>query len=1000
MAMRPPVPVPTLSRRAKVVIGSIAVLLVLFTAIGTLTNVYVDYLWFDETGYTSVFWTELQTRALLFAVAGVATGGLTALAVYLAYRFRPAFRPMSLEQQNLERYRQSLEPRRTLVITAVAAVTGLFAGFTAQSSWETWLTFRNAVPFGEVDPQFGLDLSFFVFEYPFYRLLLSFGFAIVLLALIGSLLTHYVFGGLRLQTPGQKLTGAAMVQLSVLLGLFVALKALAYWFDRYDLVYSDRGGIFTGASYTDVNALLPAKNILVFAAVVCAIAFFANVAFRNFRLPAAALVLLLLSSLVIGVAYPAIVQQFVVRPSTNDREADFIERALASTRQAYGLTDEDVRYVDFAQQETGDNVDTAAALSELRDDQSTIPNARLLDPNVLSDTFTARQQIRNVYGFPEKLDIDRYTIDGETRDYVVAVRELDSSSLSEGQDTWINRHTVYTHGNGFVAAPANQVVAGQEGGEPNFASRDLPTTGDIEIDQGRIYYGELIGNDNYSVVGAPEGAAPREFDRPEDGSDGEVNNTYDGEGGVAIGSFFRQLTFAIHYRERNFLLSGAVNDASKVLYVRDPRERVEKAAPFLEVDGDPYPAVIDGRVTWILDGYTTSDAYPYSERMELGEATTDALTGIGTTALPNEQFNYIRNSVKATVDAADGTVRLFAWQDDDPVLQAYRAAFPGVVEDRGEMTQELIDHVRYPEDLFKLQRDILTRYHVNNPSDFYTQNDRWAVPADPTRSQEAVATEEAQPPYYILAARPGEQGATFQLTSALNAFRRENLSAFISASSDPDTYGQIQVLRLPGNTPFRGPQQVQQSFNTNDEVARDLTLFNSEDSQAVFGNLLTLPIGANGLLYVQPLYVEGTGQNSFPLLRKVLVNYGAQVGYADTLSEALDQVFGVGAGEAAVDSDGTGATPTPQPPPTPAPTTPADPTTPANPPAPPADGGTPAPPLDQAVTDLDAALTRVSEAQRSGDLAALGQALADLQQRVDAYEAAKAATAAPATPTG
>ncbi|SFO91965.1 hypothetical protein SAMN05660464_1540 [Geodermatophilus dictyosporus] len=988
MAMRPPVSVPTLSRRAKVVIGAIAVLLVLFTAIGTLTNVYVDYLWFDETGFTEVFWTELQTRALLFAVAGVATGGLTALAIHLAYRFRPAFRPMSLEQQNLERYRQSLEPRRALVLTGVAVVVGLFAGFTAQGSWETWLTFRNAVPFGEVDPQFGLDLSFFVFEYPFYRLLISFGFAIVLLALIGSLLTHYVFGGLRLQTPGQKLTGAAMIQLSVLLGLFVALKAVAYWFDRYALVYSDRGGLFSGASYTDVNALLPAKTILVFAAAFCAVAFFANVVVRNFRLPAAALVLLLLSSLVIGVAYPAIVQQFVVRPSANEREAAYIERAIASTRAAYGLTDDDVEYVDFAEEATGDDVDTDAALAQLRADDATIPNARLLDPNVLADTFTARQQIRNVYGFPERLDIDRYTIDGETQDYVVAVRELNSEGLSENQSTWINRHTVYTHGNGFVAAPANQVIASQEGGEPNFTSRDLPTTGDIDVEQARVYYGELIqdaGEDVYSVVGAPEGAQAREFDRPEDGSDGEVNNTYDGEGGVAIGSFFRQLTFAIHYRERNFLLSGAVNDASKVLYVRDPRERVEKAAPFLQVDGDPYPAVIGGRVTWILDGYTTSDAYPYSERMELGEAAQDALTGQGTTALPNEQFNYIRNSVKATVDAYDGTVTLYEWDEQDPVLQAYRAAFPDVIEDRDAMSEELIGHVRYPEDLFKLQRDVLTRYHVSNPSDFYSQNDRWAVPADPT-----VDTEEAQPPYYILAARPGEDGAIFQLTSALNAFRRQNLSAFISASSDPETYGEIQVLRLPGNTPFRGPQQVQQSFNTDDEVAQDLTLFNSQNSQAVFGNLLTLPIGGNGLLYVQPLYVEGTGENSFPLLRKVLVNYGGRVGYADTLSDALDQVFGAGAGDTATDSDDPGTTPDTEEPTT-EPTTPAEPTT------PPADGGTPEVGLDAAVTELDAALQALADAQRAGDFAAQGEALARLQRAVEAYQAAQSAAA---TPTG
>src|SRR5215208_345855 len=380
--MRPPVPVPTLSRRAKLVLGAVAVLLVLFTAIGTLTNVYVDYLWFDETNYTEVFWTEIQTRALLFAVAAVATGGLVATSIWLAYRFRPTFRPMSLEQQNLERYRQSLEPRRGLVLTAVGVVLGLFAGFTAQGSWQTWLTFRNSTDFGRTDPEFGKDISFFVFDYPFYRLVLGFGFAIVLLALIGSLLTHYVFGGLRLQTPGQKLTAAARVQLSVLLGLFVALKAVAYWLDRYGLVYSDRGEVFTGASYTDVNALLVPKTILVFVAAVCALAFFANIVVRNFLLPAAALVLLLISSLVMGVAYPAIVQQFVVKPSADEREAPYIQRAIKTTLEAYGL--DKVEYVHYAQDSNGDSFDTDAALQALRDDTETIPNARLLDPNVLA----------------------------------------------------------------------------------------------------------------------------------------------------------------------------------------------------------------------------------------------------------------------------------------------------------------------------------------------------------------------------------------------------------------------------------------------------------------------------------------------------------------------------------------------------------------------------------------------------------------------------------------
>jgi uncharacterized protein len=984
VAMRPPVSVPTLSRRAKLVIGAIVVLLVLFIAIGTLTNVYVDYLWFDETRYTGVFWTETQTRILLFAVAAIGTGGVVSLAIYLAYRFRPTFRPMSLEQQNLERYRQSLEPRRTLILSVVGALLGLFAGFTAQSSWQTWLAFRNGTDFGKKDPQFGLDISFFVFDYPFLKLVMGFAFWTVLLALIGSLVTHYVFGGLRLQTPGQKLTSAARVQLSVLLGIFVALKAVSYWLDRYGLVYSTRGDVFTGASYTDVNALLVPKTILVVVAVVCALAFFANIFFRNFLLPAAALVLLLISSLVIGVAYPAIVQQFVVKPSANQKEAPYIKRAISSTLDAYDVSG-NIKYVDYATNTTGNTVDTGQALSALRGDAQTIPNARLLDPNVLSETFNARQQIRNVYGFPKKLDIDRYTLPDpqtgqpKTQDYVVAARELHSDGLSGNQASWINRHTVYTHGNGFVAAPANEVVAGQQGGEPNFTTGNLPTTGNIKVTPqgGRIYYGELITD--YSVVGAPKGGTAREFDQPENGSSqGQLSNTYDGKGGVAIGSFFRQLTFAIYYRERNFLLSGAVNGDSKVLYVRNPRDRVQKAAPFLKVDGDPYPAVVNGRVTWILDGYTTTDSYPYSERMQLGQAAQDSLTGAGTAALPDEQFNYIRNSVKATVDAYDGTVTLYAWDDKDPVLKTYEKAFPGVIKPRSAMSQELISHVRYPEDMFKLQRDVLTRYHVGDPGVFYAQSDRWQVPNDPTQD-----TSQAQPPYYILAQRPSDQTASFQLTSALNAYNRDNLSAFISADSDPRSYGQIQVLRLPGNTPFRGPRQVQNSFITNNQVRPDLTLFNSQESRAVFGNLLTLPIGGNGLLYVEPLYVQGTGQNSFPLLQKVLVNYGDRVGYGNTLAEALDQVFGAGAGSAATGNgqSPTGSAPSSAPPTTAAPTT-----------SPPSSGtGAPNPALEKAVSDIDAALNALATAQRNGDFGAIGKAESDLQKAVQEFQSARSA---------
>ncbi len=976
--MRPPMPMPALSRRARIILGVVAVLVVVLSILGTLTTEYVDYLWFAATGYTSVFWTELSTRVVLFLVVGVATGLAVVGNLILAYRLRPAFRPMSLEQQNLERYRVAIEPRRKLLLIAIGIVMAVFAGFTAQGSWQTWLLWRNGTDFGITDPQFGMDVSFFAFDYPFYRLVLGFLFAIVLFSLAGAAAVHYVFGGIRLQSKGDRFSSGARMHLSVLLGVFVLLKAFAYYLDRFGLVFSDRNGITTGASYTDVTALLPAKTILMFVAAICAIAFFANIFFRNFALPALALVLLIVSSLAIGGAYPAIVQQFIVRPNADVKEAPYIERNILATRAAYGI--DEVTYQPY-------EGETELAVSELRNDESTLPNARLLDPNVLSDTFTQLQQIRNVYGFPERLDIDRYTVDGEVRDYVVGVRELDSSALTGNQTTWINQHLVFTHGHGFVAAPANTVVSEAGGGQPNFTTRDLPTTGDIDVEQSRIYYGELLTE--YSVVGAPANAEPREFDRPAGGgSDEDLRNTYDGEGGVEIGSFFKQLAFAVFYRERNFLLSTALNDDSKVLYVRDPRDRVEKAAPFLQVDGDPYPAVVDGRVVWIVDGYTTLDGYPYSQQEVLGEVARDSLTGQGTSALPDQTVNYIRNSVKATVDAYDGTVTLYEFDSEDPVLQTWMKTFPGIVLPESEISDELRAHFRYPEDLFKIQRELITKYHVNDPIDFYNNTDFWEVPDDP-QANDAAGPVEEQPPFYILAARPGEDEATFQLTSALNALNRENLSAFVSVSSDPESYGEFQVLRLPGTTAVQGPSQVQNSFNSNELVARDLNLFNSEDSSAVFGNLLTLPV-AGGLLYISPLYVEGSGENSYPLLRKVLVNYNGQVAYEDTLAEALDSLFGPGAGEGIEEPEPTPPDGT-DPPPTGTPTTTPTPTPPVGDP-----GGEPD--LEQLVADLEAALAESDAALSSGDFARIGAAQQALNDAVEAFLAANGASAP--TPTG
>jgi uncharacterized membrane protein (UPF0182 family) len=962
--MRPSLPVPSLSRRAKIIIGVVVLLVVVLSVLGSLVRMYVDWLWFGEVGYRQVFTTGLRTRLLLFFVFGVLMALVIALNLFLAYRFRPPFRPMSLEQQNLERYRSALEPRRRLIVIGVSAVLGLFTGITAQSQWQTWLQWRNGQPFGIKDPQFGIDLSYYTFTYPFQRFVLGLLFTAVVLSLLAALAVHYLFGGVRLQTPGEKVTPAARVHLSVLLGIFVLLKAAAYYLDRYGLLFNERDGR-TGASYTDVNAVLPAKTILMFVALICAVAILANIFLRWVQLPAIAIVLLLLTSIVASGIYPAIVQQFSVRPNANQKEAAYIDRNIKATRAAYGI--QSVAQGGPVNQTTYNaNTDVNSARAGLRADKSTIPNARLLDPNVLSPTYRQFQQIRNVYDFPEKLDIDRYTIGGKESDYVVAVRELSSDNLSGNQTNWINRHTFYTHGNGFVAAAANENLTS----ERDFAEGGLPATGPIKITQPRIYYGELISD--YSIV---DTNSRGEYDGS--GTD-DATFRYKGSGGVSLGNFFNRMAFAINYRERNILLSSAINGNSKILFVRDPADRVEKVAPFLKVDGDPYPAVINGQIEWIVDGYTTLNNYPYSERQTLGEVAADSRTGQGTRALPRQDVNYIRNSVKATVNAYTGKVTLYEFDQNDPVLKTWMKTYPNLVQPNSAISPELREHLRYPEDLFKVQRELLTRYHVTDPLQFFNSQDFWRVPADPTTGQGGAA----QPPYYIVAQAPGQKAPVFQLTSALNALQRDNLAAYVTVSSDPDDYGTMQVLELPGSQAVLGPGQVQGRFGSTPEIAQTITLLSSQGSQVRYGNLLTLPVGG-GLLYIEPLYVEAP-QLPYPILQRVLVAFGDRVAFASSLTAALDSLFGAGAGSQAPDA-GSGTTPSP----TPTATSPPSGT--ASPTAPPATGGggTLSPALTAALNQLSTAYDNLQTAYRTGDVTRIGQAQTQVNQAAAAVAAAR-----------
>ena len=871
---------------------TIGILVALGAFVLSLSGFYADWLWFKSVDFTNVWSTVLFTKVGLFVVTGLITTFIISLNIYLAFRKRPFYVPLAVEADNLERYRAQIEPIRRWVFLAIVAALFYFSGTSGSTLWSTWLLFNNSTPFGIKDPQFGMDISFFAFRLPMWQSLIGWGISTLVLTLIATAAVHYLYGGIRLQVREDRTTVAARVQLSVILGLIVLLKAVAYWFDRYALALKE-SRLITGLTYTDVNAVLPAKAILAAIAVICSLLFFANIIRRSWVLPAAGTALLVISSVLIAGLYPGAIQQFQVKPSESSKEAPFIQRNIDATRAAYGL--DGVKVTDY-------DATISTSAGQLANDAATIANIRLMDPNVLSATFRQLQQIKPYYTFPESLDVDRYKVDGVERDVVVAVRELNIDG--NPSRNWINDHLVYTHGFGFVAAFGN---ARDADGKPSFAVGDLPPTKGLGDFQPRIYFGENVPD--YSIIGGVKTDSPVEFDYPDDASaNGQKNYTYSGTGGVPVGNLFNKLVFALKYQEQKLLLSNLINKDSKILFNRNPRDRVAKVAPWLTLDGDSYPAIVDGKVLWIIDGYTTSAGYPYSKEVVLSNATTDALTTNSTsiTALGNRTVNYMRNSVKATVDAYDGTVSLYQWDEKDPVLATWSKAFPGTVKAKKEISAQLLEHIRYPEDLFRVQREILSAYHVKTAGAFYGGQDFWRVPRDPSTFGGNAG---AQPPYYLTLELPGSKKPSFSLTTPfVPRGGRENLSAFMVVNSDsgPD-YGKITVLQLPRSTNVAGPSQVASNFEAKPEVANSLSLLRQGGSDVVLGNLLTLPVGG-GLLYVQPVYVRATANSAaYPLLQKVLVSFGDQIGYDNDLKGALDQVFGGNSGTS-TNSGGTGTT--------------------------------------------------------------------------------------------
>ncbi len=867
-------------RRVSPLTITAVVLFILGSILISSSSFYADLLWYRSVDFVNVWQTTLFTKIYLFIGFGLITSIFITANIYIAFRKRPIYVPVAVEADNLERYRAQLEPVRRLVGIGVFLTLFYFAGSAGSKLWQEWLLFKNTTSFGTVDPQFGKDISFFAFKLPMYQSLIGWGISTIILALLAAAAVHYIYGGIRTQVKEDRTTVAARVQLSILLGLLVLLKAVAYWFDRFALTLKE-GKLITGLTYTDVNAVLPAKSILAAIAVVCSLLFFANIVRKSWLLPTAGVALMVIASVLIAGVYPATIQQFQVKPSESTKEAPFIQKNIDATRIAYGLDGVEVK--DYQA-----TVTTSAG--QLANDAATIANIRLMDPNVLSATFRQLQQIKPYYSFADSLDIDRYTINGKERDVVVSVRELNIDG--NPSRNWINDHLVYTHGFGMVGAFGNTVDAD---GKPSFTVGDIPPTKGLGDFEPRVYFGENVPD--YSIIGGPAASNPVELDYPDDNSaNGQKNYTYTGKGGVPMGSIFSRLLFAIKYQEQRIVLSNLINSDSKILFDRHPRDRVAKVAPWLTLDGDPYPAIIDGKILWIIDGYTTSAGYPNSRVVNLAN-TGDALTSRSNAvaSLDDKNVNYIRNSVKATVDAYDGTVSLYQWDEKDPVLATWSKAFPGTVKPKSDISPALLAHIRYPEDMFRVQRDILSAYHVTTASAFYGGQDFWRVPLDPSSFGSNSGN---QPPYYLTMQIPGQSKPTFSLyTPFVPRGGRENLTALAVVNSDAgDEYGKITVLQLPRSTNVAGPSQVSSNFEAKPEVATSLSLLRQGGSDVVLGNLLTLPVG-NGLLYVQPVYVRATGNTAaYPLLQKVLVSFGDQIGFSETLQGALDQVFGGNSG--------------------------------------------------------------------------------------------------------
>ena len=751
----------------------------------------------------------------------------------------------------------------------------LFLGAGASQLWEQVLLFINQKSFGVADPVFQYDVSSYVFGLPLYRLFVSWGFQLVIFTSFIIILFFIATGALQLrQGRLPEVSSGAKAHLSVLLAFVAVLKAFAYRLDSMELLYSPRGKVF-GASYTDVVAHLPALNLLILISLFGAVLLLVNIKRRGWLLPATAISLWLAVSIIVGGVVPAAIQRFRVVPDELNKELPYVENHINYTRLAYGLDSIEEKSFEASPNLT-DN--------DISDNAQTVDNIRLWDPTVLAETYSQLQEIRAYYALDE-VDVDRYRINGELTQVMVSARELDQTNLPAVG--WVNERLQYTHGYGVVFSPANNVASQ---GQPDFYVKGVPATttvSELEVEQPRIYFGESAESVEYVVVNSLQD----EVDYPLSTEGQSVAYTnYSGDGGVGIGSFFRRLGFALRYSELNLLISNQLSDDSKLIMERNVVSRVKKAAPFLYTDNDPYLALIDGNLFWIIDMYTVSDKYPYAQPADTRRINENS-------GLPMN-FNYLRNSVKAVVNAYDGTMNFYVVDENDPLILSYKDIFPNLFTPKSSMSSELLDHIRYPEDLFTIQSDMYRDYHMTDPRVFYADEDPWVIPSDSSTTPR-VATLRGEfteigfkpmLPYYLLMSLPGESDLSYLIFQPFNPENRPNMQSFLVADADPENYGQLIDFRLPKGEFVDGPSQVATRINQDPDISQIFTLLDQQGSSVIKGNLFVVPINQS-ILYYQPIYLQGE-QNPLPEFKFVVVVFQDRIIMEESLSEALASVFG------------------------------------------------------------------------------------------------------------